>query len=483
MELLARVRRTIRDHDLARPATRVAVAVSGGSDSVALAHVVRELDAAGELRAAGILHFNHQLREAADRDEAFVADLAASFGWTFVAERADVGALKIRERRSLEDAARTARHDFFARARERVDADVVALGHTRDDQAETFLLRLIRGAGPRGLASMHPRHGVIIRPLIDCRRSELRGYLDDRHIPYVTDETNEDVTIARNRVRAELIPLLEQRFNPAIVEVLADEAELAREEWAWMEGVATTEIAEAAEAAETAEKYLAVRSPRSLRLSLSQLRDAPVALRRLIVWRAMTEAASGRPVGFDHVRAALQLLDSSRPDASVDAPGHRVQRIGDTLVLTNNGASGGSGEASGFHYPLSVPGEVRLPEARCVVSVEAAPAGAGAEFLSSSGDETVAIVRRDVCLGPLAVRNRRPGDRFRPPGLAGRKKLQDFFVDRKVARHHRDAVPIVVDERDRIVWVAGYAIDDQFRVTDPTQAVLILRLKPEGGCA
>ena len=161
-----------------------------------------------------------------------------------------------------------------------------------------------------------------------------------------------------------------------------------------------------------------------------------------------------------------------------------MQRIGATLVLTTEAvdAAHERGEsATLFHYALSIPGEVRLAEAGCVVSAEPRPAGVEVDFSSSSGDTTVAIVRSDVCQGPLAVRNRRPGDRFRPLGLHGRKKLQDFFVDRKVARHHRDAVPIVVDDRDRIVWVAGYTIDDEFRVTDPTQAVLILRLKPGGG--
>ena len=117
------------------------------------------------------------------------------------------------------------------------------------------------------------------------------------------------------------------------------------------------------------------------------------------------------------------------------------------------------------------------------MSAEPRPAGVDVDFSSSSGDTAIAIVRSDVCRGPLVVRNRRPGDRFRPLGLRGQKKLQDFFVDRKVARRHRDAVPIVVDDRGRIVWVAGYTIDDQFRVTDPTQAVLILRLKPVGGSA
>src|SRR5207245_5474538 len=184
MALIDQFRRTIRDHDLMRPDTRVVVALSGGADSVALAHLVRELDAAGELRAAGAAHFNHRLRASADRDERFSVGLAESFGWPIVTDREDVAARARRERRSLEDAARTARHEFFERARVRFDADVVALGHTRDDQAETFLLRLVRGAGLRGLAAMHPRNGSIVRPLLACRRRNLRAYLDERKIAY-----------------------------------------------------------------------------------------------------------------------------------------------------------------------------------------------------------------------------------------------------------------------------------------------------------
>src|SRR5262249_11427415 len=139
-----------------------------------------------------------------------------------------------RERRSVEDAARTARYAFFDRARAHFAADVVALGHTRDDQAETFLLRLVRGAGPRGLASVYPRNGSIVRPLVDCRRHDLRAWLGARGIGFVEDETNLDVAIPRNRVRAELVPLLESRFNASIVDVLCGEAELAREEWEFL---------------------------------------------------------------------------------------------------------------------------------------------------------------------------------------------------------------------------------------------------------
>src|SRR5580704_15906202 len=236
--LLDRVRQFIRQHDLASRDTRAVVALSGGSDSVALAHIIRDLDAAGELRAVGVAHFNHQLRDSADRDERFCAELAESFGWPLCVEREDVAARARRERRSLEDAARTARHAFFERAQARFDAGVVALGHTRDDQAETFLLRLLRGAGPRGLAAMHPRNGAVVRPLLSCRRDELREHLAGHQVQFVEDESNADVTIPRNRVRAELLPFLQDRFNPGIVDVLADEADLARETWEWLEAQA-----------------------------------------------------------------------------------------------------------------------------------------------------------------------------------------------------------------------------------------------------
>jgi tRNA(Ile)-lysidine synthase len=501
MELLDRVRRFIHRHALAGGDTRVAVALSGGSDSVALAHIVRALDAAGELRAAGFAHFNHQLRSAADRDEQFCADLAASFGWPLCVEREDVAARARRERRSIEDAARTARHGFFERARVRLDAGVVAVGHTRDDQAETFLLRLLRGAGPRGLAAMHPRRGSVVRPLLSCRRQELRAYLAERDASYVDDESNADVSIPRNRVRAELLPLLEERFNPAIVEVLADEADLARETWQWMEAEAEELRRRSFRGSAPAGKLAADAGregflpgaggagPQSCdtgirRFDVATLNAAPLALRRFVVWRAMSEAGAGKPVAFAHVQAALELLASSG-DGAIDAPGHRVDLRGRDLVLTSRPA-GTRGRVSRqisnlFEYPLSIPGEVPLPGAGCVVSAETSPAGAIDPTMPP--DTAVAVVRRDLCRGPLRVRNRRPGDRFRPIGVDGRKKLQDFFVDRKVARQQRDTVPLVVDETDRIVWVAGYGIDEAFRVTNPAQGVLILRLKLLGGSA
>jgi tRNA(Ile)-lysidine synthase len=482
MDLLARVRQTIRRHDLARAETRVVVALSGGSDSVALIWLLRSLAEAGDLQIAGVAHFNHQLRVAAGEDERFSERVAADLGLPWLADREDVAARAARASRSVEDAARTARHEFLERARAHFAADVVALGHTRDDQAETFLLRLIRGAGSRGLAAMHPRKDALIRPLLDCRRDELREYLAARQIAYVSDESNDDVSIPRNRVRAELLPFLEQRFNPSIVDALADQAEIAREEWRWQSGAA--EALAAAISHQERDRWL---------VDTVALNAAPPALARMVVHAAMTAASGGRPVAFRHVAAALELSRSAGAGPGsfpFDGPGQRLERIGHSLVLiTRHGgrASAAVPVSNFFRYPLSIPGEVRLPEAGCVVSAE--PGQPRAQSVSGRPgepgrpDRNEAVIRMDRVNGPLAVRNRRPGDRFRPAGLVGRKKLQDYFVDKKVARAERDGVPLVVDEGDRILWVAGYAVDEEFWVTDPAQPMLILRLKLLGGSA
>jgi tRNA(Ile)-lysidine synthase len=478
-QLLRRVQSFIEQHSLIPAGARVLAAVSGGSDSVALAHLLAALDASGDLHFVGLAHFNHQLRAAADADERFVADLAAALGRPLIADRADVSARASRERRSIEDAARASRHEFLERARIDAHADVIALGHTRDDQAETFLLRLTRGAGFRGLAGMHPRNGAIVRPLLDCRRDELRAYLAARGIGFVEDESNADVGIPRNRVRAELLPLLAARFNPAIVDVLASEAELARDAGAWMDA-----------AAREAAGRIVRAGARETGIDAAGLTALPRALQRLVALHALQDRAGVRPVAFDHVEALVRLTQEAS-GTRIDLPGQHAQRIGDRIVLTGrpDGVTGrwtpdARSGSNLFWHSLSIPGEVLVPAAGCCVTAAVENHKDSAQARGATvGSGSTAVVRGDLCGGPLAVRNRRPGDGFRPVGLNGRKTLQDFFVDRKIARATRDAVPLVVDETDRIVWVAGYGIDEAFRVTDPTQGVIILKLKALGGSA
>lgn len=482
MSLRARALETIRRHGLARPGDRVLVGVSGGADSVALCLLLRELERDGMLTVAGIAHLNHQLRGAeADEDEVFCAALAARLGVPFVAERIDVAALARAGKRSIEDAARVARYSFFERAADALSADVIAVAHTKEDQAETFLLRLLRGAGTRGLASIQPRAGRVIRPLLDVERAALRQYLAALGEPFREDATNADVAIPRNRVRHELIPYLESHFSPGVTDVLARDAALARQDEQFLRD----------QAIELAARIV-LTDVAAVTLDADGLRHAPRALSSRVAQAALQRLAGPKSINFDHVERLLALALQEKPGGAgqggaVSLPGQYALRTGNTIVLRPalsrvEGAGRGPGtmHANSFVFSLSIPGEVELRPQGVTVQAELSAPGADGGRLKSgkwAGRGAEVGVAADTLQLPLAVRSRRPGDRFRPLGAPGRRKLQDFLVDRKVARAERDSLPLVVDGRDRIVWVVGQSVAEDFRVTDPSQGVLLLKVR------
>jgi len=459
----SRVLRTIRKHQLFPKGTRVLVALSGGADSVALLHILRTLEARGELAVAGVAHINHQLRGAdADTDEQFCREIASAVGRPIEVHRADVGALARASGRSIEDAARAVRYAFFERAAERLHAEVTAVGHTVDDQAETFLLRLLRGAGARGLAGIRPRSGNVVRPLLEVTHGELRSYLAARHLAHREDASNWDVSIPRNRVRHELIPVLE-RYSPAIGPILAREAEIARQDEEYLESVAID-----------SSRSIVLMTDRGIELDADTLTGLPPAIASRVVRKALATGEPGRSVGFDHIQRVLELA-RTQGDRSVALPGQVVTRQGTRIRI---GLAPDGPFSNFFRFPLSIPGEVvlagwtvsaqRLDEAGCDLRPQA------------RGDQV--IVAAAALRWPLAVRNRRPGDRFKPLGMGGRgRKLQDFLVDRKVTRFDRDRLPLVVDGDDRIVWVVGQSVAEDFRVSEPSQSVILLKAKRLGG--
>lgn len=474
-DLLDSARRAIRRHRLIDRGARVLVALSGGADSVALLLVLREIASPEGFQVAGAAHLNHQLRGAeGDRDEEFCRRLAAACAIEIDVERVDVAQLARERGVSIEQAAHTARHQFFDRAAARLSATSVAVAHTRDDQAETFLLRLLRGAGPRGLGGMHPRSGLVIRPLIESARADVRGFLEAHQVECREDASNADLNIPRNRVRHELIPYLERRFSPGIVEVLDREAAIARGDADVLEPMAFA----------AAGRMLTI-SGDAVEIDIDALLLEASAIARRVIRDAQQVASGGRFVGFEAVEAVLELAVSNST-GPLDLPGHRVNRRGGKIVLTRSDPrlarrSGEGAQAAQFTYELGVPGQVSVPEAACAISADAeeVPSGssaAGRWPLVSRGDQVV--VEASHLAAPLVVRNRRPGDSFRPLGLQGHKKLQDFFVDAKVGRGERDTVPIVVDSKGQIVWVAGHAVAEEFRVTDRTRAVVILKRVP-----
>jgi tRNA(Ile)-lysidine synthase len=446
---------------LAAAGDRIAVAVSGGPDSVALARALHAVARDLGVEIAGLVHVNHGLRGAdADLDETFCRELAARLDLPIDVSRVDVAALARARRRSIEAAAREARYASFKTAADRLRASRVATGHTLDDQAETVLLRLFRGAGARGVSGIRVCRGPFVRPLLDCTRQDLLDYLRDLDESFRTDLSNDDRRIPRNRIRHELLPVVD-RIAPGARRALARmAAHSADDESFFREAV--------------------IRLAPSVvlpggQVCLEALASQPPALaRRLIRW-ALEQAAPATTFGAAHLAAVTSLIQS--PDAGrVDLPGVVVERTGDRLAIRP--AMGRSDRArdagrTRFEYRLPCPGVVEIPEAG--VTILAAP---GQMSVADAGKRVdVAHVRASSVVLPLTVRNRHDGDRLRPFGAPGHRKLQDVFVDRKVPKDERDRVPIVTDARGHIVWVAGVTITEEGRVKAPSEGVVTLTLK------
>jgi len=326
--LYQQVRRTIRRHGLCPPGTRLLVGVSGGSDSVALALLLVELARYDGFSVVSLAHLNHRLRPSADRDEAFCRALAERLGLPLAVESADVSGHASAEGLSIEDAARRLRYDFLHRAAGAAGADRVAVGHTRDDQAETFLLKLARGAGLTGLGGVYPRRGAVVRPLLDVGRAELRAYLTARGERWVEDETNEDLANPRNRVRHRALAELALATGASAVPAIARAASLVREDDQWLDEQA-------------GRRFEALVRPGAggLEIEAVALSGEPAPIRRRVVLKALRSAAQDREIGLAHVEAVLELAAGSA--GGVDVPGGRVELRGGKLVLLDQRVSAG----------------------------------------------------------------------------------------------------------------------------------------------
>lgn len=313
------IRRTIARHHLCPPGTRLLVALSGGSDSVSLLHLLRELATPDGHQVVAVGHFNHQLRPEADRDEAFCRALADRLGLPFFVGRADIRQRATDEGLSLEDAARRARYGFLEDALGSSGATRMATGHTRDDQAETFLLKLVRGAGLSGLGGIYPLRNRCIRPLLGTTRAELQAYLQARGESWVEDATNADTTNPRNRLRHVVLPFLRDTLGGSVDEAIARAAAQAAEDGAWLDGQAA--------------EHLASLSPGPDGwpvLELDDLRSLPRPLLRRVMWQVMRRQ-TGREIGSQHVDSALDVLDG-RVRAG-ETPAGRWELLGEKLVL------------------------------------------------------------------------------------------------------------------------------------------------------
>ncbi|MEW6546751.1 MAG: tRNA lysidine(34) synthetase TilS [Bacillota bacterium] len=481
-DVYGRVLRYAERHQMFSPGDAVVVAVSGGADSVALLHLLWRMAGRLGLRLH-VGHLNHLLRGGqAEEDARFVAELAGFLGIPCTVGREDVAARAASARVGLEEAGREARYDFLRRLAAEVGARRIALGHTRDDQAETVLMRLLRGTGIEGLAGIPPVRGPIVRPLLTVGHAELEEYCREQGLTWRLDPYNFDPGYLRNRVRHRLLPCLEEVAGAGVRERLAELAEALRSDVEWLREVEEQTLAR-----------VATRRGDSVVLDAARLEALSPALRGRLVRRAVHMVKQpGRQLGLAHVQAVLDLLARRTPAGEgapeVHLPGGVVAWVAsDGLVIepavaerqsTGAGPVGGVTRRGkrerpvGYQYALPVPGFVEVPEAGLILHAHVLhdPAAQGAE---PGRLARRAMLDYNKTGAQLLVRSWRPGDRFVPLGMESPKKLHDFFVDEKVPRVQRQRIPLVLSG-DEIIWVVGYRIDHRYRVTPATRDILVL---------
>ncbi|AMV71593.1 tRNA lysidine(34) synthetase TilS [Desulfuromonas carbonis] len=427
--MLAKVSRYIRRHALVTPGDRVLVAVSGGSDSLALLDLLHQLATQWSLELV-VAHLDHGMRAGSAEDAEFVADFTRRLGLPLVTARVDVPALAQKERGGLEAAARSARRRFLREVAAERGCRVIALGQQRDDQAETVLERLMRGSTATGLAAMRPRSGPFIRPLLECSRQQLQDYLRARGSSWAEDPSNLDPAFTRNRIRHQLLPHL-AGFNPRITERLAAFADRCGIEEDYWEGLLADQEARLATSLDGT----------GLQVSIAQLAALHPALRDRLLHRLLGRVRGGRTgLLAVHIAAVAGLLEDGLPQRQVHLPGVVVLRRYDRLQLRCQPPAA----AGDLQLQISAAGEYLLPGGMTLgVELRPAPLGGGPWAVEFAAAATP---------WPLTVRHFQPGDRIRLAG-GGHHRVKELLRAARLPGEVRAMLPLVA--ADELLWVPG----------------------------
>lgn len=451
--LLSKVARTIREQQLIQFDDTLIVALSGGADSTALLDLLSRLPGFN-LRLV-VAHLNHCLRGSeSDADEEFCRKLAESYGIPFEIRRVDVKGLAKSEGLNLEDAGRRARINFLDQVREKHGAAAIVTAHHSDDQAETILMRLLRGSGMTGLCGIPYRNQLgYIRPLLNVTRDEIEQYLEERGLDWREDASNRDTSFLRNRIRHELLPLLEQ-YNPAVRRSLISTAAILSDEDELLDVLT-----------EQAFSSLWRKYGSDFVCSIAELKTHPVALQRRILrhaCRQMTGSLDGFSLG--HIESILQLLDSPRPNSRLSLPQSIIAvREYDCILLR---FSSGNSLNDCDDVLVTAPGHYLLSGGGSLEIVVCSPP---VDFHDLSADS--ACFNLDKTPFPWRVRTFCPGDRMMPFGMTGRKKVKDIFIDQKIPLSERKCIPLVFCGEE-LIWIAGVCLSELCRIDIPADATI-----------
>jgi len=465
--LKQRVRDFFQKNHLVVPPSYLLVAVSGGPDSVCLLHILVNLKEELGIRLH-VAHLNHQLRGTeSEADAEYVASLVRRLGIPATIEQREVKAYQAQQKTSLEEAAREVRYNFLAQVAQSVGTSQVAVGHTMDDNIETILMHLVRGSGTRGLQGLRPKTKwhlspnpiTIVRPLLTVSREETVSYCQAHELMPRLDSSNLSLSPLRNRIRLELLPRLKS-YNPGVTEALLRTARIAGDDYSFLEKEGSRLWDELAQSEE-----------KVITLDKKKLLALPPALQRHLLRRAIESLLGNlKDIETRHIEIVMNAL-TKPAGRRLNLPYglifsieyHRYRITKDSSALSPFTAIEGE-------YLLNLPGETRLPGWQVTANI------ISRQQLPEKHDEFTAYLDRDKTGDKLAVRSRRPGDRFQPLGMSQLKKLGEFMVDAKIPGAWRSNVPLIYSP-EQIDWVVGWRINERVKVTDGTEQVLCLKFE------
>ena len=444
----------IQEFNLVQPGQSVLVALSGGPDSVAMLHLFCSMRKSWKLRV-GAVHLNHNIRKrGAKADQRFCERLCASLGVEIFVETRDVPALAQEWKMSLEEASRKCRYDLFEAVASANKFASVALGHHRHDQAETVLFRIIRGTGRTGLLGMSPKRGIYIRPLLSVSRDAIKQYLQVHGLEYRVDRSNTDNRFARNYIRNRLVPLIERNLNPSILSQLNELADTLRPEEEFLDSLAGSEMSRT------------VRRMPSGRMEADtdRLEAMEVWLLRRVVRYCLAQLSVGGQVPAKRtVDRVIDAVKAKRPQLSLPN-GMRAIVAGGKLYLASR-------TKVAFNKKLEIGGDTEIDRLGTLFRARE-ECGENLDLVRVRRSQK-ATLSKEKLQPPLLVRSLKPGDRFRPLGMSGSKKIGDYLTDRKVPVILREEIPVVCD-RKGIVWLVGYEIAERVKIDNNTKEALTI---------
>ncbi len=447
---------------------RILVAVSGGQDSVVMLHLLNQLKLEVEDFTIAIAHLNHLARgEDSHNDAGFVRKLGEQLGLETFVEEIDVSALCRKGDSSFQETARNVRYDFLNRTLGEWNGNIISLGHNADDQAETMLINLLRGSGLLGLTGIPSKRGRLIRPLHECFRNEIEEYSKHHNLEFCTDGTNHEKNYLRNRVRLELLPILE-RYNPKIKSSLNETSRLLRDDENYLEGQVEQIFALARIDLGELEQFA---------LKVDIIRSQHPAMQKRLVRHAISGVKGDlRSISARHVSDILQLISYSKGSKELHLPGGLTAFYAGGILsfcknfLPKDGILSNE-EGESLLTNIDIPGCINFENIGLRITAKLVTNHFKSQY---SNRPNRAYLDYDKTGAQIRVRFFRPGDRFVPLGMKGSKKLKSFFIDEKVPQNERKLVPILTSQDDDIIWVYEKRIAENYRVTDKTRRVLLV---------